>query len=118
MAMFILLGMAFVLRLPRPRLEIKNMSALKKTQISKSKKKNFSSFKYKEAFKQLNLTELINWTITLVLPLSLMTVLAQALWLFYLLQVFLESATFPVLHRRLGESASPLELAHLAYCPS
>jgi hypothetical protein len=42
------------------------MSALKKTkpQTTKSKKKNFSSFRYKEAFKQLNLTELISWTIT------------------------------------------------------
>jgi hypothetical protein len=34
-----------------------------KSQTPKSKKKNFSSFRYKEAFKQLNLTELMPWTI-------------------------------------------------------
>jgi len=33
------------------------------TKIPKSKKKNFSSFSYAEAFKQLNLTDLMHWEI-------------------------------------------------------
>lgn len=39
------------------------MPKTKSTKLPKSKKKNFSSFSYTEAFKQLNLTDLIPWNI-------------------------------------------------------
>jgi hypothetical protein len=39
------------------------MPKAKSTKLPKSKKKNFSSFSYAEAFKQLNLTDLIHWEI-------------------------------------------------------
>jgi hypothetical protein len=39
------------------------MPKTKLTKLPKSKKKNFSSFSYTEAFKQLNLTDLIHWEI-------------------------------------------------------
>jgi hypothetical protein len=39
------------------------MSKAKSTKLPKSKKKNFSSFSYAEAFKQLNLTDLTHWNL-------------------------------------------------------
>ena len=39
------------------------MDKTKSTKLPKSKKKNFSSFSYAEAFKQLNLTDLTQWNI-------------------------------------------------------
>ena len=39
------------------------MDKTKATKLPKSKKKNFSSFSYAEAFKQLNLTDLTHWNI-------------------------------------------------------
>ena len=39
------------------------MAKTKSTKLPKSKKKNFSSFGYAEAFKQLNLTDLTHWNI-------------------------------------------------------
>lgn len=42
------------------------MITTQKIQSLKSKKKNFSSFKYKDAFKQLHLTNVMPWTIEFV----------------------------------------------------
>jgi hypothetical protein len=39
------------------------MAILKTTKLSQQRKRNFSSFKYRDAFKQLNITQLIPWSI-------------------------------------------------------
>jgi hypothetical protein len=39
------------------------MAILKTTKLSQQRKRNFSSFKYRDAFKQLNITQLLPWDI-------------------------------------------------------